>query len=262
MRSLCLLAALLAASCSPLVLADAEIQVASNTLLRLPTTTSLLVLDRLEIADAGTLLIPSTVNEVRVGSLSLGRDARIGIAPGAQEFRLEARHAELGSGSQISARGALGQAEKPATAGRNLSLRLERLSLDDLTLDVRGGAGAPGHRGLDGAAGKTAGCLWGQASRGADGQSGGDGQPGAAGGQVRLDVPESFPVGALHVRLDGGVGGQAGEAGHGGAGGAAKGCWLYSSEGADGGRRGQAGQPGPAGREGSVNLVRFAEQSE
>ncbi|MCY1279864.1 hypothetical protein D9M68_481340 [compost metagenome] len=258
MRKLCLLALF----CSPLALADAQVSVAPHTLLRLPTTTGLLVLDRLEIADAGTLLIPSTVNEIRVGELRLGQEARIGIAPGEHEFRLEARRAELGTGSQISARGAAGSQQKPATPGRNLSLRLEQVDLADLTLDVRGGAGAPGYAGLDGAAGKSAGCAWGQAGRGHDGQDGGDGQPGAPGGQVRLEVPENFSADSLQVRLDGGAGGAGGVAGQGGRGGAAKGCWLYSTEGAGNGRAGQAGQPGPSGGEGRFNLVRFATPQE
>ncbi|UVE18854.1 collagen-like protein [Pseudomonas sp. LS44] len=258
MRSLLMLALL----SSPVIAAAAEVKVESNTLLRLPANTSLMVLERLEIADAGVLLIPATVNELRVGELRLGRDARIGIAPGEQAFRLEAKHAELAAGIQISAHGASGKVDKPATPGRNLSVRLEQVSLSGtLLVDVHGGAGAPGLPGLDGAAGETAGCLWGQAGPGSDGQNGSDGQTGAAGGQVRLEVPESFPVDALQVRREGGAGGLAGEAGRAGPGASPKGCLLYSSDGARDGRSGQPGQPGAAGREGSVNVVRFADQS-
>lgn len=258
MRSL----GLFALVCSSLALADSSVSVAPNNLLRLPGTTGLLVLDRLEVGDAGTLLVPATINEIRVGQLVLGRDAHIGIAPGGQAFRLEARQTELGAGSQVSARGATGTAQKPATPGRDLSLRLEHVQIADLTLDVRGGAGAPGHAGLDGADGEAGGCTWGQASRGDDGQNGGDGQAGAPGGQIRLEVPEDFDAERLTVRLDGGRGGDAGIAGLGGRGGAAKGCWLYSTDSAGNGRPGQAGQPGAVGREGALNLVRFAGTAE
>ncbi|WP_137818802.1 collagen-like protein [Pseudomonas sp. 2FG] len=256
MRSLCLLAVL----CCPLAQAEALVKVESNSLLRLPTTTSVLLLDRLEVADHGTLLIPSSLNEIRVGELRLGRDARIAIAPSAQAFRLQVVRAELGAGSHINARGATGTQQQPATAGRNLSVRLESVTLAELTLDARGGVGAPGYRGLDGADGDSAGCTWGQASRGYDGQNGGNGQSGAAGGQVRLEVPEEFPAQLLHVRLDGGAGGAAGEAGSGGAGGAAKGCLFYRAAGARAGRPGQPGQPGAAGSAGSFNLVRFGQE--
>ncbi|CAD5109226.1 hypothetical protein PSEWESI4_03522 [Pseudomonas carbonaria] len=259
MRSLALLAIL----GSSLALADAQVKVAPHTLLRLPTTTGLLVLDRLEIADAGTLLIPSTLTEIRVGELSLGREASIGIAPSDQEFRLEARHAEFGAGSRISARGAAGSHEKPATAGRNLSLRLEQADLADLILDVRGGAGAPGYAGLDGANGKSAGCAWGQASRGHDGLNGGDGRPGGAGGRIRLEVPEDFPAENVQVRLEGGAGGVAGTAGQGGRGGSAKGCWIYSTDGpamADRDRPGNQGRP--AGKASSIWCVSLHPRSE
>ncbi len=256
MRSLCLLVAL----CSSLVQAQALVKVESNSLLRLPTTTSALLLDRLEVADYGTLLIPSNLNEIRVGELRLGRDARISIAPSAQAFRLEVVRAELGAGSHINARGATGSQQQPATAGRNLSVRLEHVTLTELTLDARGGVGASGHPGLDGADGDSAGCVWGQARRGYDGQNGGNGQSGAAGGQIRLEVPEAFPEQLLHVRMDGGAGGAAGEAGRGGAGGAAKGCLFYRAAGARAGRPGQPGQPGSIGNAGSFNLVRFGQE--
>ncbi|MBM7060501.1 collagen-like protein [Pseudomonas sp. UL073] len=254
MRSL----AVFALFCSSLACADATVVVAPHTLLRLPATTGLLVLDRLEVGHAGALLIPSTVNELRVGELLLGQDARIGIAPSAEEFRLEARHAELAAGSQISARGATGTAQKPATAGRNLSVRLEQASLSNLTLDVRGGVGAPGFAGLDGGSGHAGGCLWGQVARGADGQNGADGQSGGAGGQVRLEVPADFPADSVKVRLDGGAGGEGGMAGQGGRGSSGKGCLLYRTEGARDGRAGQAGHAGAQGGEGSFKLVRFA----
>jgi len=253
MRSLCLLAAL----CSSLASAEALVKVAANSVVRLPGSVSVLELDRLEIADHGTLLIPATLTELRVDELHLGREARIGIAPSEQPFRLAVVRGEIAAGSHISAHGATGSAQQPAKPGRNLSLRLEHVKVDGLAVDVRGGTGAPGFRGLDGADGEAAGCVWGQAGRGHEGQNGSDGQSGAAGGQIRLEVPADFPAERLTTRLSGGAGGAAGEGGSGGAGGAAKDCWFYDVEGAEAGRVGRPGQVGATGPDGALHVTRF-----
>ncbi|MCY1531145.1 hypothetical protein D9M68_663630 [compost metagenome] len=253
MRSLSLLLAL----CSPMALAQALIEVESHTLLRLPATTSVLSLERLDIADHGTLLVPAGLTEIRIVELRLGREARIAIAPSEQAFRLEVARGEIAPGAQISARGAPGSSLKPALPGRTLSIRLENVVTETLLVDARGGMGAPGYPGLDGADGKPAGCTWGQASRGHDGLRGGDGQAGAAGGQVRVEVPADFPAERLQVRLGGGAAGPAGKGGGAGIGGASKGCWLYSTGGARDGRPGQDGQPGTQGAAGTLNVVRF-----
>lgn len=255
-------ALLLAAFCASVAQASTSIEVRPNTLLRLPTTSAQLALDRLEVGDAGTLLIPAGLDEIRVGELRLGREASIGVAPSERVFRLEARQAVLGEGSRISARGAAGNHQRPATAGRDLSLRLERAEVTGLTLDVRGGRGAPGYRGLDGADGKAGGCLWGSARRGHDGQAGGDGQSGGQGGRIRLEVPEDFPAERLQVLLQGGPGGEPGAGGQGGRAGKAKGCWLYRVAGAGGGRSGLAGQPGASGADGALELVRLTAPAE
>ena len=243
---------------SALAQAGVEVTVAPNSLLRLPTATSTLLLDRLDIAEGATLSVPATVTEIRVGELHMGRDAHIAIAASEQTFRLEARKAELGVGSHINARGSSGSFEKPAAPGRNLSIRLEQVQVGDLTVDVQGGIGAPGYQGLEGADGKPAGCTWGAAGDGYDGQNGGNGQTGAAGGLVRLEVPADFPAEQLKVKLDGGLGGAAGEAGKGGKAGAAKGCLVYDTAGGKPGRAGQPGQPGSNGSAGSLSLVRIA----
>ncbi|WP_405118435.1 collagen-like protein [Pseudomonas leptonychotis] len=247
----------LAALFSPLVLAEAVIEVESNAFMRLPSNTSVLLLDRLDIADHGTLLIPSGLTEIRVAQLRLGRDARLAIAPSDEELRLEVAAAEIASGAQITARGARGSYETPALPGRDLSVRLQVVTLESLTFDVRGGHGAPGYTGIAGADGKPGGCTWGEASRGHDGFDGGDGQPGAAGGQVRLEVPQAVLVEQLTVRVDGGSGGQPGAPGAGGQGGMSKGCWLYSTDGARDGKPGQAGRAGESGPAGALNLVQF-----
>lgn len=247
----------LAALVSPLVMAETVIEVESNSFMRLPSNTSVLLLDRLDIADHGTLLIPAGVTELRVAQLRLGRDARLSVAPSERELRLEAVAAEIASGAQISARGAQGSSEQPALPGRNLSLRLQVVSVESLLVDARGGNGAPGYAGLAGADGKPGGCTWGEASRGHDGLDGGDGQPGAAGAQVRLEVPEDFPVESLQVRVEGGAGGLPGSPGAGGQGGVSKGCWLYSTAGAGDGKPGQAGRAGEMGPAGALNVVRF-----
>ncbi|MDM8349253.1 collagen-like protein [Pseudomonas sp. sp1636] len=253
MRSLLLLAAL----CSPMALAQSLIEVQSHTLLRLPATTDVLRVERLHVAEHGTLLLPTGLTELYVAELRLGRDARIAIAPGEQALRLEVVSGEIAAGAQISVRGAPGSFLQPASPGRTLSMRLVGVAAEALLVDARGGMGAPGYSGLDGADGKPAGCAWGQASRGHDGLSGGDGQAGARGGQVRLEVPQDFPLERLQVLLDGGAGGAAGHGGGAGAGGASKGCWLYSTAHARDGRPGQAGQPGIAGAAGNLDVVRF-----
>lgn len=253
MRSLLLLAAL----CSPLALAQSLIDVQPHTLLRLPATTSVLRVERLHIADHGTLLIPSGLTDMYVAELRLGRDARIAIAPGEQAFRLDVERGEVAAGAQISVRGAPGSFLQPALPGRTLSLRLVSVVTEALLVDARGGMGAPGYSGLDGADGKPGGCTWGQASRGHDGLNGGDGQVGARGAQVRLEVPLDFPLQRLQVLLDGGAGGAAGNGGNAGVGGASKGCWLYSTAHAGDGRSGQTGQSGIAGTAGNLDVVRF-----
>jgi hypothetical protein len=168
-----------------------------------------LVLTRLEVADNATLLLPASLNELHVVELRLGRDARIGIAPSGQAFSLQVQRAEFAAGSHISARGAAGTRKKPATVGRDLSLSLASVQVSDLTLDVRGGAGATGRNGKDGLAGESGGCFWGQATDGENGQPAGDGQSGAAGGQLRVEVPSDFPAQALTIKLQGGAGGLA-----------------------------------------------------
>ncbi|AOE84186.1 hypothetical protein [Pseudomonas sp. TCU-HL1] len=253
MRKLLLLTALIA----PLALAEGQVKVDAHNFLKLPHRTGSLSLDHVEVADYATLLIPAGVTELRIGELRMGREARLGIAPAEQPFRLEVQRGEIGTGSHITASGSAGSMSRPASGGRHLDLRFVDVQVSEMTLDVRGGIGAPGRPGLDGADGDAAGCLWGQAERGWDGQSGSDGQTGGAGGQVRLEVPETFPVELLRVRLDGGAGGAAGEGGAGGLGGSGKGCLIYRADGAKEGRAGQPGLPGAAGSAGSLKVVRF-----
>ncbi len=253
MRSL----SLLLLCVSSWALAESQVRVDAHGLMRLPGNLEQLVLERLDIADRATLLVPAEIREIRVTELVLGRDAHIAIAPSEQAFRLEVERAEIATGAQLSARGAAGTFEKPAMPGRNLHIRLQSIDAQNLLIDARGGNGAPGYAGLDGADGKPGGCTWGQASKGHDGQNGGDGQAGAAGGQVRLELPLDFAIENLQGRVDGGSGGAAGVGGKPGKGGASKDCWLYSADGASDGRPGQAGQPGPQGAAGRLDVVRF-----
>ncbi|AYF85750.1 collagen-like protein [Pseudomonas sp. JS3066] len=253
MRKLGLLLALI----TPVALAQGQVKVDAHNFLKLPPRAGSLSLDQVEVADYATLLIPAGVTELRIGELRMGREARLGIAPSEKAFRLEVQHGEIGTGSHITASGAAGSMSRPASAGRNLELRLVDVQVNEMTLDVRGGIGAPGRPGLAGADGDAAGCLWGSAGRGWDGQPGTDGEAGGAGGQVRLEVPASFPVDLVRVRLEGGVGGAAGEGGAGGHGGAGKGCLLYKADGAKSGRAGQPGKVGAAGNTGSFKVVRF-----
>jgi hypothetical protein len=254
MRNLCWLVLL---GCS-WVHADVQVKVEANTLLRLPASGESLVLTRLEVADNATLLLPSSLNELIVAELQLGRDAHIGIAPSAQPFNLQVQRADFAAGSHISARGAAGTPQKSATAGRDLNLRLHTVQLSDLTVDVRGGMGAAGRNGSDGVAGESGGCFWGQATAGDNGQPAGNGKPGAAGGQLRLEVPANFAAQALTVKLQGGSGGVAGVAGSGGSGGASNNCLLYDAAGGSQGRAGAAGKSAEAGPEGNFKLLRTA----
>ncbi|MEB0039777.1 collagen-like protein [Pseudomonas sp. MH10] len=257
MRKLRLLAvACSAAIFTPVVMAEAVV-VEAHSLLRLPVKTSVLQLDRLEVSDYGTLLIPAGVDEVRVGELVLGHEARIAIIPSGQGFNMVVGRGELASGSQITARGAPGTFLKPALPGRNLTLRLENLNADELSIDARGGSGAPGYFGLDGANGEDPGCLWGEASRGFNGDNGSNGHDGAPGALVRLELPAAFPAEHIKVLVNGGVGGLAGAAGLAGKGGASKGCLVYRADGGKSGRPGQPGQPGAPGRDGSLTVQRL-----
>ncbi|WP_095077408.1 hypothetical protein [Pseudomonas sp. Irchel s3h17] len=252
MRKFCLLAALV----SPLAMAQV-VTVETHSLIRLPTTTSVLQLERLEVADYGTLLIPSNVTELNVGQLHLGREARIAIVPGEQSLQLKVSRAQLDTGSQITSRGAPGTYLKAARAGRNLNLRIASLNAPELSIDARGGAGAPGYVGLDGANGQEPGCTWGAAGQGADGDNGGDGRAGAPGALVRVELPRDYPEQQIKVLVEGGVGGVAGAGGKPGAGGEAKGCFVYRADGGKSGRAGAPGQPGPAGAPGSVTVQRL-----
>ncbi|MCU7251579.1 collagen-like triple helix repeat-containing protein [Pseudomonas koreensis] len=252
MRKLCLLAAFI----SPLACAQV-VSVETNSLMRLPNTASTLQLEKLVVADYGTLLVPSNVTELSVGELQLGREARIAIVPSEQPLDLKVSRAQLAEGSQITARGAPGTYEKAARAGRNLNLQFKALNAPKLLVDARGGTGAPGFVGLDGANGEAPGCTWGQAGRGFDGSDGSNGQPGAPGALVRLEVPREFPAELIKVEVAGGAGGAAGPGGKPGAGGKAKGCLVYQADGGKNGKPGADGQPGPAGAAGSVTVQRL-----
>jgi hypothetical protein len=252
MRKLCLLAVFI----SPLACAQV-VNVETNSLMRLPNTASTLQLERLDVADYGTLLIPSNVTEVSVGELRLGRDARIAIVPGEQTLALKVHRADLSEGSQITARGAPGTYQKAARSGRNLDLQIKTLNAPQLQVDARGGAGAPGFVGLDGANGQDPGCTWGQAGRGADGSDGSNGQAGAPGALVKLTLPRDYPADRIKVQVAGGAGGLAGPGGKPGAGGKAKGCLVYEADGGKGGKPGADGQPGPEGAAGSVTVQRL-----
>ena len=247
---------LLALLVSPVALAQ-SVSVETNSLMRLPSSTSVLQLGRLDVADYGTLLIPASISQVTVDELHLGRDARIAIVPGTTALQLQVRHAQLDHGSQITSRGAPGTHEKPAKPGRDLTLRIHALTADELSVDARGGTGAKGYAGLDGANGVDPGCTWGAAGRGANGDNGGDGLPGAAGAQVRVELPQSFAAEQIKVWVDGGAGGLAGTAGNPGKGGQSKGCLVYQTDGGEKGRPGLEGQPGPVGPAGSVTIQRL-----
>lgn len=237
--------------------AQSAFTVEQHSMLRLPVSSQTLVLERVIVADHGTLLIPADVTELQIGELRLGREARISVAPSEQALRLHVRQGDIAEGARLVARGAPGTPQRAATAGRTLHLRLEEVVTQTLVIDVRGGRGAPGYDGLAGADGKPGGCTWGQASHGFDGRDGTDGLYGAPGGQVRLEVPQAFPIERVEVHAEGGDGGAPGQAGAAGAGGAAKGCWLYRTEGGRDGRAGNAGQPGRAGVSGAVDVIRF-----
>ncbi|MEN5037529.1 collagen-like protein [Pseudomonas sp. TWI929] len=252
MRNLMLLAILAA----PLAQAESLV-VASNSMLRLPDKSASVHLQHLRVADAATLLLPATLAELKVDQLELGRDARIAIAPSDNPLLIEARSARLAEGSEFSAPGAAGSYQRAARSGRSLDLKLVEVDAERVAIDARGGAGAPGYVGLDGANGQAGGCTWGQASRGANGDDGGNGHDGAPGGRIRLSLPQGFPQERIVVRLDGGAPGKAGAAGKAGKGGASKGCLVYRTASGANGQPGQPGQPGLAGAAGELILQRL-----
>lgn len=233
------------------------VHVEANSVLRLPVKGDSLSLERIEVAPGGALLIPAQVKLLKVGELDLEKNARLGVFPGEQALRIDVQHGRFADGSVIAAQGASGSFHRPASAGRNLVLRLQGVEVVNLLVDVRGGVGAPGYDGLDGANASAGGCLWGSAQAAGDGQDGGSGQAGGAGGLVRLEVPESFPAEQVKVRLEGGAGGAPGKPGKAGARSGEKGCWVYSVEGAAGGRDGRGGTQGAAGSAGRFEVVRF-----
>jgi hypothetical protein len=253
MRHLAVLSAaagLLAVLASPLALAQ-SLDVAANSLMRLPGNSSSVELQQLTVADYGTLLIPENLSQLNVQQLRLGHEARITIVPSQRDLQVTVQQAVLESGSQFVSRGAPGTYTKAALPARNLNLQIVALQADQLSVDARGGNGAPGYVGLDGAGGEAPGCTWGEAGRGSNGSNGGDGRDGAAGALVRLQLPLSFPAERVTVRVEGGNGGAPGVAGKPGAGGAPKGCLVYRAAGGKPGRPGlpgQPGQPGPAGQ--------------
>jgi hypothetical protein len=255
-NALLMTAGLMSAFGSSLAMAQ-TIAVEPHSLMRLPSSTSVLQLDRLEVADYGTLLIPAGLTEVKVNQLVMGHEARIAIVPSVEPFSLQIKRGEFGNGSQITARGAPGTFEKPPLPGRNLTMRVEQLSADVLSIDARGGAGSPGFVGLDGGNGEDPGCTWGSASRGFDGDNGGNGRDGAAGALVRLELPQGFADNRVKVNVQGGAGGLGGDGGKGGKGGASKGCVVYRADGAKSGKNGDKGQTGEPGPAGSVSVRRL-----
>lgn len=252
MRKLMLLVALT----TPMAQAE-SLEVAAHSMLRMPNKSASVHLEQLRVADSATLMLPASLTELNIDRLELGRDARIAIAPAEHGLSIAVASAKLGEGSEFSAPGAPGTYERAARPGRNLDLRLQALEAEQLAIDARGGAGAPGYVGLDGANGKPGGCTWGQASRGANGDDGGNGHDGAPGGRIRLALPDAFDQARILVRLDGGAPGQPGAAGKAGRGGASKGCLVYSTEAGSSGRPGQSGAPGLAGAAGELILQRL-----
>ncbi|WP_256737592.1 collagen-like protein [Pseudomonas sp. dw_358] len=241
---------------SPLAMAQ-NLDVAANSLMRLPGNSTVVELQELNVAEYGTLLIPANLVELKIGHLHLGHEARIAVVPHSEELRLTIQQADLEPGSQILARGAPGTFEKPPLPARNLTLQIQALQGAELSVDARGGSGTPGYAGLDGAEGDPAGCTWGSATRGYNGDNGADGHDGSAGALVRLQLPASYPAEQIKVRVDGGAGGLGGAGGKAGAGGAGKGCLVYHADSGKAGRAGVAGQPGRQGPAGQVVVQRY-----
>ncbi|MCY1268781.1 hypothetical protein D9M70_172620 [compost metagenome] len=238
-------------------LAADSVSVEANTVLRLPAKSESLTLDRVSVAEYGALLIPSKVRELRIAHLELAKNARLGVFPGQQALHIDVREGRLADGSVIAAQGASGSFQKPASAGRDLVLRLQNVVVSNLLVDVRGGVGAPGQDGADGDAGRAAGCLWGGSRGAGNGGNGADGATGASGGKVRFEVPQDFPMDVVRVRLEGGVGGAPGKPGKAGLKSAPRNCLVYSTSGSAAGKPGQPGVEGARGSDGRLDVVRF-----
>lgn len=139
------------------------VKVQANSVMRLPKRAQELRLRRVEIGEDAALLIPLEVSVLRIEELHMAKNARIGVAPGEERISIEVVSGRLADGSIISAPGATGTFRQSAGNGRDLTLRLQAVEVESLLLDARGGVGAPGYDGLDGASGKASGCLWGSA---------------------------------------------------------------------------------------------------
>lgn len=238
---------------------QSSITVTPGSLLRVPASTDKLQLDTLEVAQGATLLLPGNVTELRAGRITIGSQANILVAPSERPLHIYAEVFSWNDGAQLVARGNAGTTRLPATSGRDLWLHLASLSGHaPLVVDVAGGKGSPGYKGLDGANGESAGCTWGRSSRGHNGLDGGDGQSGGAGGRVVLEVPRGVVVDELFtVHLQGGPGGEGGTAGKPGRGGEGKGCLVYRVKGAESGRPGNPGQAGRPGPDGAFEINYF-----
>ncbi len=230
-------------------------QVPENGLLRLPNLGQQAQLDKLDIAKGGKLLIPASIEQLTLAELTMGKDARISVAPRGSEFVLILKQAQFSDGSVLAAVGSHGDVGVPGGRGTDLRLVIESTSIENLVIDTRGGQGGNGWPGSAGESGKDAACWGFGSSAGTDGGDGSNGLPGGDGGNIILSLAESHWLEVIDIRQQGGAGGQAGAAGAGGKGGGEARCWLYSlGESANNGKTGQAGQPAQAGRAGILSV--------
>lgn len=177
-------------------------------------------------------------------------------------------HAVIGKNCTWDARG-----EEHSGDGRHLYITMNLARLGRLTIDTRGGIGAPGRNGEPGAPGTDGSTFGSSAGNGGQGGPGGPGGKGGDGGNLTLLYRSSFTPNfkrgkknSLVLRNEGGHGGRGGQGGPGGRGGAPV---VRQYEGTKGpvketngvwgsqGPNGPIGFEGAKGKDGILNVARI-----
>lgn len=235
----------------------------------------------LTIPAGKTYVVGIDQQELVLENLRIGDGAKITFSSAVVSWRVQARHAYIGSGVVVDGNGRAGTVGEPADAtsrcadgsaggnggdgsdGVEIRLQLGIESLGDIQVMSDGGNGGVGAAGGDGADANDD-C---DRTSGGEGGNGGDGGEGGRGGDVTIlyQVLAKPPVGddlrtRITIRNEGGAGGDGGDAGSGGAGSGghyvtkkvlagSNRRWVEDGEG------GLAGNPGVSGSAGNPGRV-------
>jgi hypothetical protein len=234
----------------------------------------------LTIPAGKTYVVGIDQQELVLENLRIGDGAKITFSSAVVGWRVQARHAYIGSGVVVDGNGSAGMAGDSAEAtsvcadggaggnggdgsdGVEIRLQLGIESFGDIQVMSDGGNGGVGGAGGDGAD-VSENC---DLAAGGEGGSGGDGGEGGRGGDVTIlyqvlgkSVAGDDLLKRIAIRSEGGSGGNGGDAGSGGAG--AGGYYVNKKtltgnrkwvEGGDGGLAGNPGSAGSAGNPGRI----------